>query len=158
MTDPQPDPCPTCRHNPGEVLSPPRGPMARWVPCPDCASPQPDTAPEGPWTAHGGYVTHRDGAQIAMPVGVEDAHGDCHARARAAAAALNGAPARDERIRQEMFLRLSKAEAALTLADAALRDRPMQAFPSAAAQRRRAQAIDAIRRVLDASPTEGNPE
>jgi len=75
--------------------------------------------------------------------------------------------------------RREQAEAALTLADAALRDHPMQAFSSAAAQRRRAQAIDVIRRAqpypddpgarawmaeqaaarrFDASPTEGNPE
>ena len=54
--------------------------------------------------------------------------------------------------------RADQAEAALALADRALRDQPMQAFRTRAAQMRRAHAIDAVRRALDASPTEGNPE
>ena len=54
--------------------------------------------------------------------------------------------------------RADQAETALALADRALRDQPMQAFRTRAAQMRRAHAIDAVRRALDASPTEGNPD
>jgi len=53
--------------------------------------------------------------------------------------------------------RADQAETALALADRALRDQPMQAFRTRAAQMRRAHAIDAVRRALDVSPTEPEP-
>jgi len=64
-------------------------------PC-DAASPQPDTAPEGPWTVNGNWpnsITRDDGAEVCCYAEPGTSDADDDALARRVAAALNGAPA-----------------------------------------------------------------
>jgi len=62
------------------------------IPCPDCAGPQPDTAPEGPWEADDGHCVYGPNHEEIMCFGPPGADQD-EDMARRVAAALNGAPA-----------------------------------------------------------------